>query len=102
MQSVYIHIHIFLNWNSFLFSYRCVLVLILCHVFVFQVFPLLVASLKLETSTPVVLSTMKAFTEMLQNSNEETNKKLVEYSYDIVPQLVKLAGFTGNMASVLQ
>ncbi|XP_021958376.1 MMS19 nucleotide excision repair protein homolog isoform X2 [Folsomia candida] len=62
-----------------------------------SVFPLLVASLKLDTSAPLVSSTLKAFTEMLQNSDEETDKKLIEYCYDIVPQLVKLAGFPGNM-----
>lgn len=58
---------------------------------------MLVASLKLDTSAPLVSSTLKAFTEMLQNSDEETDKKLIEYCYDIVPQLVKLAGFPGNM-----
>jgi hypothetical protein len=63
----------------------------------FQVFPLLVASLKFNSSAPVVLSTLIAFTEMMNNSDEETEERLVEYFNDIVPELVKLAGFTESM-----
>jgi len=37
--------------------------------------------------------------EMINNLDEETEKMLVEYFHDIVPELVRLAKFPGSMVS---
>jgi DNA repair/transcription protein MET18/MMS19 len=60
-----------------------------------NVLPLLVASLKCNSSSQVLLSTLNALTEMMQSP--DTKKKLTEYCQDLVPQLTRLAQFKDSM-----
>ncbi|ODN03000.1 MMS19 nucleotide excision repair protein [Orchesella cincta] len=54
-----------------------------------SVLPLLVASLKCNSSSQVLLSTLNALMEMM--NSQDTKHKLTEYCHDLVPQLTLLA-----------
>jgi len=66
-----------------------------------SVFPLLVGSLKLESSSEMIHSTLKALAEIVKdektNEDGEIKKKLVEYCYDLIPELVKLSKYPDKM-----